>query len=166
MPSLSSLGQALPASAVRDISAANPTAYDVFICHAWEDKEEFVRPLAHALRDEGLEVWYDEFALRIGDSLRRSIDKGLAASRFGLVVLSEHFFEKKWPNYELDGLVTKSGTDDQIILPVWHNINKAQVMAYSPSLADKVARSTTDYSVQDIAFEVAELIRERTERAA
>ena len=62
---------------------------------------------------------------------------------------------------ELDGLVTKGGTGDQIILPVWHNIDKEAVMAYSPSLADKVARSTADYSVEDIAFEVAELIRER-----
>lgn len=166
MPSLPSLSQALPASAVRDIIAAESMVYDVFISHAWEDKEEVARPLAKALREEGLEVWYDEFALRIGDSLRRCIDKGLAASRFGLVVLSEHFFGKKWPNYELDGLVTKGGTDDQIILPVWHNVDKETVMAYSPSLADKVARSTADYSVEDIALEVAELIRDRKGLAA
>ncbi|MCK9385933.1 MAG: DUF1883 domain-containing protein [Nevskia sp.] len=78
--------------------------YDVFISHASEDKEEIVRPLAQALRSEGLRVWYDEFELRIGDSLRRKIDKGLASSRFGLVVLSPSFIAKGWTNYELDGL--------------------------------------------------------------
>ena len=68
--------------------------YDVFISHATEDKDSVVRPLAHALRDGGLSVWYDEFELRIGDSLRRKIDTGLAKSRFGVVVLSRSFFGK------------------------------------------------------------------------
>ena len=61
--------------------------HDVFICHASEDKDEFVRPLAEALRAHHLEVWYDEFALEVGDSLREAIDRGLAASRYGIVVL-------------------------------------------------------------------------------
>jgi hypothetical protein len=82
--------------------------FDVFISHASEDKEEVVRPLAEALRNGGLVVWYDEFELKIGDSLRRKIDSGLAHSRFGVVVLSKSFFEKGWTNYELDGLVTRS----------------------------------------------------------
>ena len=62
--------------------------YDVFICHASEDKDDFVRPLAEALRSHRLEVWYDEFALDVGDSLREAIDRGLATSRYGIVVLS------------------------------------------------------------------------------
>lgn len=133
--------------------------YDVFISHASEDKEEVVRPLAHALQQEGLAVWYDEFELRIGDSLRRKIDKGVANSRFGVVVLSQDFFGKGWPNYELDGLVTKGIDGDQIVLPVWHNVTKAQVMEYSPSLADKLARSTSTHTVEEIADEIAAVIR-------
>ena len=78
--------------------------YDVFICHASEDKDDFVRPLAEALRNEHVEVWYDEFSLSLGDSIRRTIDKGLRQSRFGVVVLSNAFFAKQWPQYELDGL--------------------------------------------------------------
>ena len=89
------------------------TEYDVFISHASEDKDEVVRPLAQALRNEGLSVWYDEFELRIGDSLRRKIDKGVATSKFGLIVLSEMFFKKGWTNYELDGLVTRQNTGEQ-----------------------------------------------------
>jgi len=71
--------------------------HDVFICHASEDKEDFVRPLAEALRARHLDVWYDEFTLSIGDSLREAIDRGLADSRFGIVVFSRNFFQKRWP---------------------------------------------------------------------
>ena len=68
--------------------------YDVFISHASEDKDEVVRPLANALKERGVTVWYDEFEMRIGDSLRRKIDKGLANSRFGIVVISRDFIKK------------------------------------------------------------------------
>jgi hypothetical protein len=70
--------------------------HDVFICHASEDKDELVRPLAAALKGEHVDVWYDEFSLKVGDSLRQSIDRGLAGARFGVVVLSPAFFKKSW----------------------------------------------------------------------
>ena len=114
-------------------SAVSMPEYDVFISHASEDKEEVVRPLAHALRDGGLAVWYDEFELRIGDSLRRKIDHGLANSRFGVVVLSRAFFSKGWTNYELDGLVTRAVGGDQVLLPIWHDITKQELIDYSLS---------------------------------
>lgn len=132
--------------------------HDVFISHASEDKDAVVRPLAAALVAEGLDVWYDEFELRIGDSLRRKIDQGLANSRVGLVVLSHSFIAKGWTNYELDGIVTRSVSGEQVLLPIWHNISKQEVVAYSPSLADKVARSTATHTVEEIAKEISELI--------
>lgn len=135
--------------------------HDVFISHASEDKEAVVRPLAAALVAEGLNVWFDEFELRIGDSLRRKIDQGLANSRVGLVVLSHSFIAKGWTNYELDGIVTRSVSGEQVLLPIWHNISKQEVVAYSPSLADKVARSTATHTVEEIAKEIAELIESR-----
>src|SRR5690606_16813156 len=125
--------------------------YDVFISHAFEDKEKIVRALANALVAEGLKVWYDEFELRIGDSLRRKIDLGLSKSRVGLVVLSPAFMNKGWTNYELDGIVTRSVTGEQIMLPIWHEVTKAEVVSFSPSLADKVARSTATHTVEEIA---------------
>ncbi|NOH01164.1 MAG: DUF1883 domain-containing protein [Chloroflexi bacterium] len=133
--------------------------YDVFISHATEDKDEIVRPLAHALQEGGLRVWYDEFELKIGDSLRRKIDAGLANSRFGIVVLSQSFFSKGWTNYELDGLVTRSVTGEQILLPIWHKVSKQEVVKYSPSLADKLARNTAMHTVEEIATEIIEVIR-------
>lgn len=135
--------------------------HDVFISHASEDKDDFVRPLATALINEGLNVWYDEMTLRIGDSLRQKIDKGLANSRVGLVVLSPSFISKGWTNYELDGIVTRTVSGEQVLLPIWHNITKQQVVDYSPSLADKVARSTATHTINEIAAEISELIRSR-----
>lgn len=135
--------------------------YDVFISHASEDKDEVARPLAEALRENGLTVWYDEFELRIGDSLRRKIDKGIANSNFGIIVISRDFISKGWTNYELDGLITRAVNGEQTMLPVWHNVTKREVINYSPSLADKLARSTTEFTVEEIADEIADLIRER-----
>lgn len=136
----------------------NDVQYDVFISHASEDKKDVVTPLAKALRAGGLSVWYEDFELKIGDSLRRNIDRGIASSRFGIVVLSKAFFGKGWPNYELDGLVTKSVDGDQVLLPIWHNITKDEVVSYSPSLADKLARNTTMQTVEEIAEEIVEVV--------
>lgn len=125
--------------------------YDVFISHASEDKEDVVRPLAKSLKEKGISVWYDEFELKIGDSLRRKIDQGLSKSRFGIVVISRAFIKKGWTNYELDGLMTKAISGEQILLPIWHDITKQEVIDYSPSLADKVARNTSQETVEEIA---------------
>ena len=133
--------------------------HDVFISHATEDKDDIVRELAEALVSQNLRVWYDEFELRIGDSLRRKIDMGLAQSRFGIVVLSHVFFEKNWSQYELDGLVTREMTGEQVILPLWHKITKEEIISYSPSLADKIARNTSDFTIAEIAQEIADVIQ-------
>lgn len=138
---------------------AGAETYDVFISHASDDKETIVRSLVSELVNQGLKVWYDDFALRIGDSLRQKIDKGLARSRVGLVVLSPSFIEKGWTNYELDGIVSRTVSGEQLLLPIWHNITKQEVINFSPSLADKVARSTATHTPLEIAVEIAELIR-------
>ena len=162
LPELRSTRASSPlASLVRSIEEVSeaPKSYDVFISHASEDKAEVARPLAEALRKCGLTVWYDEFELKIGASLRRSIDRGVANSRFGVVVFSESFFAKNWPQYELDGLVTREMSGQQTILPLWHRITKAQVISHSPSLADKLARNTTDFTIDQIADEIAAVVR-------
>ena len=140
-------------------AAEGEQIFDVFISHASEDKDEVVRPLATVLRSEGLSVWFDEFELRIGDSLRRKIDTGLASSRFGVVILSRAFFGRGWPEYELDGLVTRAVSGEQILLPIWHNVTKREVMDYSPSLADRLARNTATQTVEEIATEIVDVIR-------
>ncbi len=157
LSSIPSLVREQPAQVV-----SGTEVFDVFISHASEDKDTIVRSLAGELVGLGLRVWYDEFTLRIGDSLRQKIDKGLAKSRVGLVVLSPSFVSKGWTNYELDGIVTLTVSGEQILLPIWHNITKQEVIDFSPSLADKVARSTATHTVQEIASEIFELLRSST----
>jgi TIR domain len=117
--------------------------WDVFICHASEDKDAFVRPLAEALTRSGLAVWYDETTLKIGDSLRRAIDSGLANSRFGIVVLSPDFFRKEWPQNELDGLVSREMEGVKLVLPIWHNIAVEELRTHSPLLAGRLAAKSS-----------------------
>ena len=118
--------------------------WDVFISHASEDNRSFVEPLADELRKYGLEIWLDTLTLSVGDSLRRSIDEGLAKSRFGVVVLSPAFLRKQWPQHELDGLVALEMEGRKVILPVWHDLEKQDVLKFSPTLADKVAAKSSD----------------------
>ncbi len=114
--------------------------YDAFICHATEDKQTLVRPLAEMLSEHHLHIWYDEFSLTVGDSLRQTIDEGLAKSRFGIVILSPSFFRKGWAQRELDGLVARQISEDRrLILPIWHEITREEIVRISPPLADIVA---------------------------
>jgi hypothetical protein len=132
--------------------------YDVFVSHASEDKEDFVRPFANALVQKGLTVWYDEFELKVGDSLRRSIDNGLKNSKYGIVVLSEFFFKKEWPQKELDGLFAREVNGEKVILPLWHKISKNEVLGYSPLIADMVALNTSNFTIEELAKEIASVV--------
>jgi hypothetical protein len=118
--------------------------WDVFICHASEDKEAVARPLAEALQKRGLRVWYDEFTLKMGDSLRRTIDRGLNESTYGIVILSKAFFIKEWPQKELDGLDARERDGKKVILPIWHDLTEVDVRKYSPMLAGRLAAQTKD----------------------
>jgi len=133
--------------------------WDVFISHASEDKESFVRPLAKRLQQHGLRVWFDELTLTVGDSLRRSIDRGLARSRYGIVVISPDFLKKEWPQKELDGLVAREIEGIKVILPVWHNIGAEEIRAFSPMLADRLA-APSSAGLHHVAERLLEAIRQ------
>lgn len=132
--------------------------HHAFISHASEDKDELVRPLANKLVQVGFDIWYDEHQLSVGDSLRRSIDRGLAGARFGIVVLSPNFFAKNWPQYELDGLVAREIEGNKVILPLWHKVSKTEVLRYSPSLADKVALSTATHTLDELVEQLVPVL--------
>lgn len=104
--------------------------YDFFVSHATEDKESFVRPLAEKLNEAGMKIWYDEFELKIGDSLRQKIDEGLINCKYAIVVLSSSFLGKKsWTEYELNGLLSKEMNGVKVILPIWHKVTKDEVLS-------------------------------------
>ena len=145
------------------VTIANETLsdeeYDVFVSHAYEDKESFVDEFVEALRNQGLKVWYDTDKLKWGDSMREKIDKGLAKSRYGVVVLSPNYIaeHKYWTKAELNGLFQVETVNGKTILPIWHNLTKKQVVEYSPIIADRKAMTTASMTPQEIAEALKEL---------
>lgn len=131
--------------------------FDVFICHASEDKK-FVSRLAKALIKAGVSPWYDNFQIGWGDDLRPTIDNGLENSRFGLVIFSEAFLgKKKWTEYELNGLFSKEKNGQKVILPIWYNISRENVSEYSPTFADRIAKRSDD--IPAIVKELKKLLK-------
>jgi hypothetical protein len=128
---------------------------DVFISHAWEDKD-FARPLAEHLKATGITVWFDEYELKLGDSLRRRIEDGLLRSRHGLVLISQTFFQKSWTVKELDALFSLEDNERRI-LPIWHNVGANEIKRHAPLLADKFAISTTK-GIPAIAAEIKRVL--------
>lgn len=143
----------------KEARTAGPSVkrWDVFISYASEDKEEIAHPLADALKEHGYEVWYAPFSLKLGDSLRESINRGLAESRFGVVILSKHFFAKHWTNQELNGLAAIEVGGEKVILPVWHGVTHADVVKYSPILADRKAISTEE-GIERVVAAIEEVV--------
>jgi DNA repair exonuclease SbcCD ATPase subunit len=114
--------------------------YDLFISHASQDKADFVEPLAEMLSGMGFKVWYDDFVLKLGDSISRAIDK-------------------QWTERELAGLTTREVAGrKKLILPVWHNVIHEDVTEYSPTLADKKAIDTRQMNLDEIAEAIAEVL--------
>lgn len=142
--------------------------YDVFVSYAWEDKESFVDEFVQALRDREVQVWYDTARIKWGDSMRAKIDEGLWHSRFGVAVLSPDYISegKYWTKAELDGLFQLESINGKILLPIWHNLTKKQVMEFSPIIAGKLAMNTASLTPDEIADKLVELLSEETKTEA
>jgi TIR domain-containing protein len=137
--------------------AGGAMKFDIFISYASEDKQ-LAKRLAEALQQAGLRVWYDDFELKLGDSISESVDAGLAESRFGVVIISRHFLHKPWPKRELRGLVSRElASGGRVILPIWHGISKNDLMEVSPPLADVLAVST-DKGVDHVATRILNVV--------
>jgi hypothetical protein len=134
---------------------------DAFISHASEDKDSVARPLAELLVKLGHNVWFDEQELVVGSHLSESIDRGLAQSRFGVVILSRAFFEKPWAKRELEGLVAREVIGgERLILPVWHGIDAGDVAQFSPPLAGVLAARTCE-GLDVVAERISKAINKR-----
>jgi response regulator RpfG family c-di-GMP phosphodiesterase len=138
------------------------TKWDAFISHASEDKSAIARPIAKGLQSRGVKVWYDEFSLNVGDSLRATIDHGLLNSKFGVVILSKNFFAKHWPEQELNALATREKRGKKVILPVWYEVEFAEVRKYSPILADRIAARFSD-GLEGVIEKLVKVIAPSTE---
>jgi hypothetical protein len=135
-------------------------AKDVFLSHASEDKEDMARPLRDALDARGVTVWFDELQMKVGQSIRQEIEAGIAGCRFGVVIVSPHFFAKQWTQAELDALFGKRMDQGQnAVLPIWHHVSKDEVSQRSPLLASVFALNTSVSTVDEIADSLVEVVR-------
>lgn len=144
---------------------ASSEKYDVFVSHAWEDKESFVDEFVAELEKLDIKVWYDKQRIKWGDSMRARIDDGLKKSKFGIAVISPDYIAdgKYWTKAELDGLFQLESVNGKMLLPIWHNITKQQVMNYSPIIASKLAMTTASMTAEEIASEMKSLLSDETE---
>lgn len=131
-----------------------------FISHDSRDKDAFVRELAHELLKNGCMVWYDEFTLKVGDSLRDKIERGLKETKKCVVVLSPNFLANSgWGKVEFNSVFTRELVErERDILPVWLNVGVKDVYEYSPSLADKMG-VPADLGIPEVARRLAIAIR-------
>ena len=137
----------------------------MFVSHASEDKARFVEPLVTALRERGIRVWYDAHEIRLGDDFRRRMDEGLSRSRFGVAILSPHFF-KYWPEAELSALFNQEATFDATrILPVRCDLDRATLTLRSPLLAAR-ADIGWELGVATIADRIRDRVRDTPAHSA
>ncbi|NOU24803.1 MAG: toll/interleukin-1 receptor domain-containing protein [Methylotenera sp.] len=123
-----------------------------FISHDSRDKDVLVRELASTLQKMLCPVWYDEYSLIAGQSLRESIEKGLRECKKCVLVLSPSFLANGgWTKAEFDSIFTREIMEKQnVIVPVWHNVSKEEIYQYSPRLVDKVGISST-LGIEEVA---------------
>lgn len=134
-----------------DIISELKEGVDVFISHASDDKTEIAEPLAKALAEKGIKVFYDKDSIEWGDSIPAKIDNGLANCKMALIIVSPAFIRKKWTKKEFDALQMLDATR---ILPLWHKTTKKEVQDFSPTFAAIKAISTADYTIPEIADKI------------
>jgi len=118
----------------------NSQKRDVFICHASEDKPDVVKPLVGAFQQASISYWYDEAEIMWGDSITEKVNEGLRISRYVIVVLSEAFLSKKWPQRELNSVLNiEASTGEVRVLPLLTGTKEAKkrIIDHYPILNDK-----------------------------
>lgn len=126
-----------------------------FISHDSRDKDLIARPIADGLNSRLCTVWYDEYTLKPGMSLRESIEDGLKNTKKCILILTKNFLENTgWTKTEFNSVFTREMIfNEKVIIPIWFDIKKEDVYEYSPSLAntfaliwpDKNAMSESEY---------------------
>jgi hypothetical protein len=130
--------------------------YDIFISYATED-EEFVESLERSLRFLGFKTWFAPLILQVGDKLLDSINAGLIASEFGLVVISPSYISKAWTSYEMDVLHRQHIEKEKRLFPLWHGIGKEEIDQWNPGLSGIFALKSSE-GVSSIADKIAKVI--------
>lgn len=133
-----------------------------FISHDSRDKIEIAGPLAMQLQKFMCPVWYDEYSLKVGHSLREQIERGLKDCKKCILILTPNYLSNEgWGKKEFDSVFTRELIEKQnVVLPVWHNVSAKKIYEYSPSLADRVAVNW-DQGVEEVARKLKHAIEEK-----
>ena len=134
-----------------------PDLRDVFLCHAWDDRKGAAKDLYDMLESKGVKVWFSEKDVRLGLPLLREIDKGLAKSRVGIVLVTPSFIERikgeGIADKELSALLARD-----LLVPIVHNTTFEALRDVSPLLGSRSGLSTEEDSMESIAAKIAELV--------
>lgn len=134
-----------------------PELRDVFLCHAWDDRKGAAKELHDLLESRGISVWFSEKDVFLGTSLLREIDKGLARSRVGIVLVTPALLRRVQgegiADKELSALLARD-----LLVPIVHNTTYDALREVSPLLGSRSGLSTTDDTMADVAAKLAELV--------
>ena len=134
-----------------------PDWRDVFLCHAWDDRKGAAKELYDLLVSKDIAVWFSEKDVPLGSSLLREIDKGLAKSRIGIVLVTPSFLKRVEgegiADKELSALLARD-----LLVPIMHNTTFEDLREVSPLLGSRSGLSTIEESMVDVANKIAELV--------
>lgn len=134
-----------------------PDLRDVFLCHAWDDRKDAAKELHDLLESKGVTVWFSEKDVLLGSSLLREIDKWLAKSRVGIVLVTPSFLKRingeGIADKELSALLARD-----LLIPIVHNTTFENLREVSPLLGSRSGLSTIEESLGDVADKIAELV--------
>src|SRR5690606_19303055 len=140
-----------------EIRAAQQDLRDVFLCHAWGDRRDAAKELHDLLVAAGVKVWFSENDLGLGVPMMRAIDKGLANSRIGLVLVTPAMLERlpkeSVADKELSALLARNQ-----LVPIVHNTTYEALRGVSPLLASRSGLDTAEDSMAVVATKIAELV--------
>lgn len=138
-------------------AAVQPDLRDVFLCHAWDDRQEVAKELHELLEKAGVKVWFSEKDLGLGVPMMRAIDKGLANSRIGLVLVTPALLTRLPKEGVADKELSTLLAGNQLI-PIVHNTTYEALWNVSPMLASRSGLDTSEDSMAVIAEKIAELV--------
>lgn len=143
---------------IRNAALIRTQAHDVFLCHAWPDRQTDAKDMYDLLVEEEVSVWFSEVTLRAGTDMRVAIDRGLVSSRIGIVLVTPAMLEKlnsdrSIASNELSALLRRN-----LLVPVMNGVTFEELDQVSPTLASRGGFSTAEEPMEDIAVKIAELV--------
>jgi TIR domain len=137
--------------------AALPDLRDVFLCHAWDDRQGAAKELHDLLESRGVRVWFSEKDAGLGTPLLRAIDKGLANSRIGIVLVTPALL-RRLPTEGIADKELSALLAGERLVPVVHNTTYEALREVSPLLGSRTGLSTAEEPMADVAAKLAELV--------